>query len=1374
MPPALQPLAAYQALSPALRQLVLATAVYGEVIYLTNLKLVLKELGWKDDQGRVMYNWINTEISTRLLKAGVWVEEHASIRCHPTLLEPLTTEAREAGLLEAIIQAVGRVLPYRRNEYGMVDRESQRRFLREVRFAMLLGDGPALFRLLGLNQPNYLQATPQFAADLRRIYGERLDQALPEIQFMALEPLLEEGEIQLADQRANYEQFETLFRDRPSSSPLLAQALFQRRLMRGAFADLPSAATPGGLMGPLTLGIQAFTRGEDAAAMAHFQEAVALLKKRERKRSIHLPRLEGICHFLALLREGSPAARAQLRSQLEASRRPLFHDPFQAAFEILGVAVQVILEGQDYNEAHPYLALRYANNPWVELIQGLCIRWMGGKPSTERIERLRRHQRAATQGAYLWYAREAALLLNAWGDPTRFGCVEALATQPLTHLRQPEETWERTLRVLREIASPTAGPATSGKAAMEGELSLVWELTLVGSGQVLFEPRERKRRGAGWTKGRVVALKRLAEQPEAFPYLTPTDQALRACIKAQSVGWGWSSSRMEYDIEGLCGLRAALGHSNLIFQGEPVELVQDQPRLLVARAGDGIRISLHPPCTGEAHYFVTAEPGRLRFFEFTAQHQRVGRLLGRDGLKVPKAAETKVVETITALAPMITVHSEIGGEAVGELAAVERVEADPRPCLQLQPLGDGLRVTCLVRPLGEKGPSAHPGEGAASIFSEIEGRRVHARRDLKAEQAAAVALFTACPALDPEFWDWSLEDPEQALETLEALQGLGETVVLEWPQGKALRLLGKRGLEAMKLRVGSQRDWFAVTGELTLDDGRVVDMARLIDLLSATPGRFIKLGDDEFLALSQELRKRLDAIRALQDKGRIHPLAAGLLDEVLDGLEVQTDADWQARLARLREAQELVPEIPSTLQAELRDYQVEGFRWLARLAHWGAGACLADDMGLGKTVQTLALLLSRAAAGPALVLAPTSVCANWVEEAGRFAPTLNARLFGPGDRAALLEGLGPFDLVICTYGLLWTESEALTKVPWHTIVADEAQAFKNAQTKRSKAVMDLQGDFRLITTGTPIENHLGELWNLFRFINPGLLGSLEHFNQRFAIPIEMRKDKAAGNQLKRLIRPFILRRLKSEVLAELPERTEITLHVELSEEERLFYEALRRTALERIGSVGGQGPGDVRFQVLAEIMRLRRACCNPKLVVPGSPIASAKLQAFAEIVEELRENRHKALVFSQFVDHLALVREWLEGKKIPYQYLDGSTPVKRRQEAVAAFQAGRGDLFLISLKAGGAGLNLTAADYVIHLDPWWNPAVEDQASDRAHRIGQQRPVTIYRLVARNTIEDMILDLHRHKRDLADSLLEGAEMAARMGVEEMMALLKDAG
>jgi SNF2 family DNA or RNA helicase len=478
--------------------------------------------------------------------------------------------------------------------------------------------------------------------------------------------------------------------------------------------------------------------------------------------------------------------------------------------------------------------------------------------------------------------------------------------------------------------------------------------------------------------------------------------------------------------------------------------------------------------------------------------------------------------------------------------------------------------------------------------------------------------------------------------------------------------------------------------------------------------------------------------------------------------------------------QDLQPVLPSTLQAELRDYQIDGFRWLSRLAHWGVGACLADDMGLGKTLQALAVILNRAPAGPTLILAPTSVCANWISEVQRFAPTLNIVQFGSGDatmdrqsqRQALLEGLQPFDMLVCSYGLLQQEevAEIMAKVEWQTIVLDEAQAIKNFATKRSQAAMNLQGGFKLITTGTPIENHLGELWNLFRFINPGLLGSLERFNQNFANPIERSQDKPTRLRLKKLIQPFLLRRTKSQVLAELPSRTEILLHVELSQDEMALYEALRREAIAKLANSDATA-GAKHLQVLAEIMKLRRVCCNPRLVMPDSPFPSAKLQLFGEVLAELLENRHKALVFSQFVDHLRIIRDYLDEQKISYQYLDGSTPAKERKKRVDAFQAGEGDVFLISLKAGGTGLNLTAADYVIHMDPWWNPAVEDQASDRAHRIGQQRPVTIYRLVAKHTIEEKIVDLHQHKRDLADSLLEGAEVSGKISTDELLKLIQ---
>jgi len=548
-------------------------------------------------------------------------------------------------------------------------------------------------------------------------------------------------------------------------------------------------------------------------------------------------------------------------------------------------------------------------------------------------------------------------------------------------------------------------------------------------------------------------------------------------------------------------------------------------------------------------------------------------------------------------------------------------------------------------------------------------------------------------------------------------------------------------------------------------------MMQLLQLLDQSPGRFLRLGENQFITLTQELRKRLDDLHQYSDDLRFHKLATQTMETLTDGMQVKQSKSWQDQLNKISSAGDLITPVPSTFQAQLRDYQQEGFQWLSRLAHLGAGACLADDMGLGKTIQALAILVQRAAQGPALVLAPSSVILNWLDEVQRFAPTLKVHRFGTGDRLQMLKQASAFDLILCSYGLLQTEHERLAEVTWHTLVADEAQAIKNVHAKRSKAAMSLNAEFRIITTGTPIENHLGELWNLFQFINPGLLGSLDQFNKRFANPIEADNNRDARRRLKNLIQPFILRRLKTDVLTELPSRTEITLRVELSAEETALYEALRRKAVERLAETEDH-PGQKRIKMLAEIMRLRRACCHPQLVMPETNIQGSKLQAFSEIITEMQDNGHKALVFSQFVDHLHIIKAYLEKQNIVYQYLDGSTPIKHRKTAIDAFQSGIGEVFLISLKAGGVGLNLTAADYVIHMDPWWNPAVEDQASDRAHRIGQQRPVTIYRLVASNTIEEKIVKLHSQKRDLADNLLEGSEMSGKMSVEAMLQLIEE--
>jgi len=376
------------------------------------------------------------------------------------------------------------------------------------------------------------------------------------------------------------------------------------------------------------------------------------------------------------------------------------------------------------------------------------------------------------------------------------------------------------------------------------------------------------------------------------------------------------------------------------------------------------------------------------------------------------------------------------------------------------------------------------------------------------------------------------------------------------------------------------------------------------------------------------------------------------------------------------------------------------------------------------------------------------------------------------DRAARLgESVGvagSAQVFVCSYTILQQDQAELAAVEWGTVVLDEAQFIKNPQSLRAKAAYSLNAKQRIAASGTPVENHLGDLWGIFRFLNPGLLGDWAHFKHTFLMPVERDGGRDSTELLRKLVQPFLLRRLKRDVLSDLPPITDVQHVVHWSEEETLRYALLRKQIHEKLYTAHGKRNN--KLEVLAEIMRLRRFCCHPALVFPDAPRECSKIDAFLELVEELRENQHRALVFSQFVDFLGLVREHLDERAIRYEYLDGSTPQAQRQARVASFQDGDAPLFLISLKAGGFGLNLTAADYVIHLDPWWNPAVQAQATDRAHRIGQERPVTVYRLITHNSIEDSIVKLHESKQQLAGALLDDGDAVAGLSADELLQLV----
>lgn len=876
-----------------------------------------------------------------------------------------------------------------------------------------------------------------------------------------------------------------------------------------------------------------------------------------------------------------------------------------------------------------------------------------------------------------------------------------------------------------------------------------------------------------WSRGRSISLAKLAhyQSEPKFDYLTQDDKRAISGIIEEDGGW----YGVHYDFSPYHTFIALVGHPNIVHcqnRDVAIELVAGEPELHIEEKKQGYHLSL-------SHYLkapgLIIEPESLnkyRVIDFSPAYAKIANVLSKKGLSIPASAKDKVLNVIQNAKRDIKIHVGIKDIDIPEVAG------DAAPCIQLLPVNEGLRATLWVKPLANVGTYFKVGQGKETFMTMLveNGHEVRARvqRDIESEKAQLAELFTNCPSLSQyeyEPGEYEIETTEDVLGVLSELQqhALKKPLTIEWPQGQTFKIKQRVNGSNLSLNIASETNWFKYDGSMTLHDGEVVSMQELLDSLdSHSYGRFIRLGNGEFIELTSQLKKQLNLLHALSDDKKINPLGAQVLSDIAAQVENTTfDEGWQAHVKKIKTMRNHAPQVPNTLQASLRDYQIEGFQYLSRLTHWGIGACLADDMGLGKTVQTIALLLERAKKGASLVVAPTSVCFNWSEELAKFAPTLNVYDLRTDKRTAFIEGLGKFDVVICSYGLLQYNEDLLVNKQWETIVLDEAQAIKNANTQRWKAVMKLKGKSRIALSGTPIENHLGELWSIFSFINPGLLGSIKSFQMKYSIPIETKQSPDRIHALRALVAPYILRRIKSDVLNELPPKTEQTIHVQQTEKEATFYEALRRTAAERMAHFMAENN---RISVLAEITKLRQACCDSSLVDSSISIENSKLNAFIATVKSIIENGHKALVFSQYVSFLKIVKQRIEAENIVYQYLDGATSAANRKKAVDAFQSGEGDLFLLSLKAGGSGLNLTAADYVIHLDPWWNPAVEDQASDRAHRIGQERPVTIYRFVMQNTIEEKIINLHEHKRNLANELLSGQSVSGKLSNDDLMNLI----
>ncbi len=1120
-------------------------------------------------------------------------------------------------------------------------------------------------------------------------------------------------------------------------------------------------------------------------------QAVAQMKARKHK---VLPDLEGVCHALAGVvgardeprelhalsgmagvMKATRAVRSDVSSIVAGMLAALLDDAVvsRPRWSGHGIPKELAASAQWEDEYRYRLEPHWTGFagwlvPWLEALHD---RWLELVPAGQQESEARRDSVArgleawaerAAQNGYAPIAVELRATADAWAErtPNDPGLVAAF-TKP--------SAWRAALAGLERVAEDAA--ATRAKQASTAKVGprLVWQVDVI-DGLPAIEPRLRKTPRS--RKGSAVSLSNLLD---ALPeYLTTADRRVLAMAEPDPYG-----GRRRSIVLPPRALAALARLPNVIdAEGTALQVRLGEASLTTRSTAAGVSVTLEPTALLDEDVWARRTGDEVEVFERSETLDAVVGLFGRSGvLEIPSEGVPDLSRTLSRLCAA-------GSVAVtGTLAPQTRHEtADARPVLTMVWNGESLSIDASVAPLGLNGPHVRPGIGVERLSATLPapttgpGAIVECQRDLDDERERMEAVQTQCPTLasySERPLHWLVRSLPDALEIILELQCMGEAIVAAWPKGRPLSPPKPRELEDLKIKVATRRDWIGVDAELSVDEASVMSYRAI--MAGRVGRRFVALGPDRFVVLSEKLRRRIDLLAALgpaKDEGikASTPLLTAAADELFDGIDVDVDAKGRARIDRLRTLQDAKPPALRGFRGKLRDYQTDGLTWLWRRTEGELGACLADDMGLGKTIQALALLRMRAKRGPALVVCPTSVVFNWCREAERFTPGLRvSALADAEDRAASIAGASARDVLVCSYGLLTTNSDALAKVEWSTVVFDEAHALKNERTQRTRAARRLRAEARIGLTGTPVENRVQELWSLFAVLVPGLFGPKEWFEGRFADPIA-RGDRDAGRILRRILQPFLLRRTKAEVLDELPPRTEVTIAVEPNADQAAYYEAIRARAKDRLAFAREQRQSaKERTFLLAEILRLRQAAVDPQLLDDTAAPRGAKLDIVVEHVVDLARQGHRTLVFTQFLGSLRRLSARLTEAGLTVLTLQGSTSARDRARLVDSFQAGDADVFVLSLRAGGVGMNLTAADHVVHVDPWWNPAVEDQATDRTHRIGQRRPVTVARFVTEGTIEEKIMELHEDKRGMVDDLIGGLK-GGGLDLEELRRLI----